>query len=149
MKLEELSPAPGAKKRPKRVGRGPGSGHGKTSGKGHKGQKARSGGGKAGGFEGGQMPLYRRVPKRGFTPRQRTVYAVVNLKDLHAFSAGSVVDPDRLVEARLVKRAASERVKILGEGELMHPLTVRVHRVSASARHKIEAAGGRVEVLSA
>lgn len=149
MKLDELFPAPGAKKRPKRVGRGPGSGHGKTSGKGHKGQKARSGGGKAGGFEGGQMPLYRRVPKRGFTPRTRTVYAVVNLKNLRTFSAGSVVDPDRLVEARLVKRANRNRVKILGDGDLSHALTVRVHRVSAPARQKIEAAGGRVEVLSA
>lgn len=148
MRLDELSPAPGAKKRPKRVGRGPGSGHGKTSGKGHKGQKARSGGVKAGGFEGGQMPLHRRVPKRGFTPRQRTVYAVVNLKDLHQFPAGSVVDPDQLVKARLVKKADCRRVKILGEGELPQTLTVRVHRVSASARQKIEAAGGRVEVLS-
>lgn len=149
MKLDKLFQAPGARKRPKRVGRGPGSGHGKTSGKGHKGQKARSGGGKAGGFEGGQMPLYRRLPKRGFTPRTRTVYAIVNLKDLSTFSAGSVVDPDRLVEARLVKKAARGRVKILGEGDLPHALTVRVHRVSAPARQKIEAAGGRVEVLSA
>lgn len=149
MKLDELSPAPGAKTRPKRVGRGIGSGHGKTSGKGHKGQKARSGGGKAGGFEGGQMPLYRRVPKRGFTPRRRAVYAVVNLKDLGAFTAGGVVDPDRLVEVRLIKKADRDRVKILGEGELPHALLVRVHRVSASARKKIEAAGGRVEVLTA
>jgi len=149
MKLDELSPAPGAKKRPKRVGRGPGSGHGKTSGRGHKGQKARAGGAKAGGFEGGQMPLYRRVPKRGFTPRTRAVYAVVNLKDLSAFSAGSLVDPDRLVEAGLIKKADRGRVKVLGDGELTHTLTVRVHRVSASARQKIEASGGRVEVLSA
>jgi len=131
------------------VGRGPGSGHGKTSGRGHKGQKARSGGGKSGGFEGGQMPLYRRVPKRGFTPRGRTVYAAVNLKDLRGFPAGSVVDPARLVEAGLIKKAEQGRVKILGEGELAHPLTVRVRQVSASARQKIEAAGGRVEVLSA
>lgn len=149
MKLDELSPVPGAKKRPKRVGRGPGSGHGKTSGKGHKGQKARSGGGKGGGFEGGQMPLYRRLPKRGFTPRRRIEYAVVNLRALSTFSAGSVVDPDRLVEARLVKKANRGRVKILGDGDLPHALTVRVHRVSAPARQKIEAAGGRVEVLSA
>ncbi len=149
MKLDELSPAPGSRKRPKRVGRGPGSGHGKTSGRGHKGQKARSGGGKSSGFEGGQMPLYRRVPKRGFTPRRRTVYAAVNLKDLRGFPAGSIVDPVRLVEARLIKKAEQDRVKILGEGELAHPLTVRVHQVSASARQKIEAAGGRVEVLSA
>ncbi len=148
MKLDELSPAPGAKKPPKRVGRGPGSGHGKTSGRGHKGQKARSGGGKAGGFEGGQMPLYRRVPKRGFTPRRRVEYTVVNLRELRVFAAGSVVDPDRLVLARLIKKAERSRVKILGEGELPHALTVRVHQVSASAGRKIEAAGGRVEVLS-
>ncbi|MBI4560613.1 MAG: 50S ribosomal protein L15 [Candidatus Rokubacteria bacterium] len=148
MRLEQLSPAPGAKRRPKRVGRGPGSGHGKTSGRGHKGQKARSGGGKVGSFEGGQMPLYRRVPKRGFTPRRRTVYRVVNLKDLQAFGPGTVVDPEQLVKARLVKKARSDRVKVLGDGELTHALTVRVHRVSASARQKIEAAGGRVEVLA-
>ena len=149
MKLSELAPAPGAKKRPKRVGRGPGSGHGKTSGKGHKGQKARAGGGKAVGFEGGQMPLYRRLPKRGFTPRQRTRYAVVNLENLRAFASDSVVDPDRLVEVGLIKNAERSRVKILGKGELGHSLTVRAHQVSASARQKIESAGGRVEVLSA
>jgi large subunit ribosomal protein L15 len=149
MKLDELSRTPGSRKRPKRVGRGPGSGHGKTAGKGHKGQKARSGGGKTGGFEGGQMPLYRRVPKRGFTSRGRTISAVVNLKDLRGFTVGSVVDPARLVEGRLIKKAEQGRVKILGEGELAHALTVRVHQVSASARRKIEAAGGRVEVLSA
>ncbi len=149
MRLDQLAPAPGAKKRPKRVGRGPGSGHGKTSGKGHKGQKARSGGGKAPGFEGGQMPLYRRLPKRGFTPRERVRYAVVNVENLKAFAAQSVVDPDRLAEARLIKRAERERVKILGKGELGHALTVRAHQVSAGARQKIESAGGRVEVLSA
>lgn len=149
MKLGELSPAPGATRRPKRVGRGPGSGHGKTSGKGHKGQKARSGAGKAAGFEGGQMPLYRRAPKRGFTPRARAEYAVVNVKDLHAFPAGSVVDPDRLAEARLIKKADRGRVKILGDGELSHALTVKAHKLSAAARQKIEAAGGRVEGLSA
>lgn len=149
MRLDQLAPAPGSKKRPKRVGRGPGSGHGKTSGRGHKGQKARAGGGKGSGFEGGQMPLYRRVPKRGFTPRERAVAAVVNLKDLRGFPAGSVVDPARLVEARLIKKAEQGRVKILGDGELPYALTVRVHQVSASARQKIEAVGGRVEVLSA
>src|ERR687887_2843572 len=100
MKLEDLRPAPGSVKRRKRVGRGPGSGHGKTSTKGSKGHKARSGGGKAGGFEGGQMPLYRRLPKRGFLPHGgKTEYAIVNLKALTAFTADSVVDPDRLVEA--------------------------------------------------
>ena len=147
MRLHDLRPAPGAKKRRKRVGRGPGSGHGKTSGKGHKGQKARSGGGTSVGFEGGQMPLYRRVPKRGFTPRERTQYAVVNLGALARFPAGGVVDPDGLVAARLIKRAERRSVKILGEGELSHPLTVKAHAVSASARQKIEAVGGRVEVL--
>ena len=148
MRLDELRPAPGAVTRRKRVGRGPGSGHGKTSTKGHKGQKARSGGGKASGFEGGQMPLYRRLPKRGFLPHGgRTEYAVVNLKALAAFAAGSVVDPDRLAEAGLIKRAARGRVKILGDGEVPHALTVRVHAVSAAARTKIEGQGGRVEVL--
>ncbi len=149
MRLDQLRPAPGAKKRPKRLGRGPGSGHGKTAGKGHKGQKARSGGGKGPGFEGGQMPLFRRVPKRGFTPRERRDYAVVNLKALGAFPAGGVVDPDRLVEAGLVKKAERGRVKLLGDGEPGRPLTVKVHAISESARQKIEAAGGKVEVLPA
>jgi large subunit ribosomal protein L15 len=148
MRLEELRPAPGAITRRKRVGRGPGSGHGKTSTKGNKGHKARSGGGKTNGFEGGQMPLYRRLPKRGFLPHGgKTVYAVVNLKALGAFAAGSVVDPDRLVEAGLVKRSARARVKILGDGAVPHALTVRVHAVSESARAKIEGQGGRIEVL--
>jgi len=148
MRLDELRPAPGAKKRRKRVGRGPGSGHGKTATKGHKGQKARSGGGKAGGFEGGQMPLYRRLPKRGFLPHGgKTEYAVVNLKALGSFTAGSVVDPGSLVTAGLVKKGASGRVKILGEGDVAHELTVRAHAVSGSARAKIEARGGRVELL--
>ena len=150
MKLEELRPAPGAKKRRKRVGRGPGSGHGKTSTKGHKGQRARSGGGKAGGFEGGQMPLYRRLPKRGFLPPGgKTEYAIVNVKSLVAFPADAVVDPASLVAVRLIKRCASGRVKILGNGDLPHALTVKVHAVSGSARGKIEAAGGRVELLAA
>ena len=150
MKLEELRPAVGAKKRRKRVGRGPGSGHGKTSTKGHKGQKARSGGGKVGGFEGGQMPLYRRLPKRGFLPPGgKTEYAVVNLKSLAAFGAGSTVDPDGLVQAGLVKNGERSRVKILGSGDVAHALTVKAHAVSGSARGKIEAAGGRIELLSA
>ncbi len=149
MRLDQLHPAPGAKRGPKRVGRGPGSGHGKTSGKGHKGQKARSGGGTRPGFEGGQMPLYRRVPKRGFTPREATVYAVVNLKSLGSFAAGSVVDPDRLVEAGLIKKAERGLVKLLGEGEVAGSLTVKVHAISAGARQKVEAAGGTVEVLPA
>ena len=149
MRLDQLRPAPGAKKGPKRVGRGPGSGHGKTSGKGHKGQKARAGGGKGAGFEGGQMPFFRRVPKRGFTPRERRVYAVVNLNALGSFAAGSVVDPDRLAEAGLIKKAERGLVKLLGDGELARALTVKVHAVSQSAKQKIEAAGGVVEVLPA
>ena len=148
MKLDELRPAPGAKTRRKKVGRGPGSGHGKTSGKGHKGQRARSGGGKAGGFEGGQMPLYRRLPKRGFVPYGgKTEYAVVNLKALGGFALNAVVDPDALVNAGLIKRGASARVKILGEGDVAHALTVKAHAVSESARAKIAAKGGTVEVL--
>lgn len=149
MRLDQLRPAPGAKRGPKRVGRGPGSGHGKTSGKGHKGQKARAGGGKGAGFEGGQMPFFRRVPKRGFTPRERRVYAVVNLNALGSFAAGSVVDPDELAEAGLIKKAERGLVKLLGDGELARALTVKVHAVSQSAKQKIEAAGGVVEVLPA
>ena len=148
MRLDELRPAAGARKRRKRVGRGPASGHGKTSTKGHKGHKARSGGGKTGGFEGGQMPLYRRLPKRGFLPPGgKTEYAVVNLKALAAFQAGTTVDPDALVQAGLVKNSARARVKILGSGDVAHNLTIKAHAVSGSARGKIEAAGGRVELL--
>ncbi len=150
MKLEDLRPAPGAKTRRKRIGRGPGSGHGKTATKGSKGHKARSGGGKAGGFEGGQMPLYRRIPKRGFLPHGgKHPYAIVNLKSLAAFGANSVVDAEGLVKARLIKNSDRERVKILGDGEVPHALTVKVHAISASARQKIEARGGRVELLAA
>src|ERR1700752_1525717 len=131
MRLEELRPAPGATKRRKRSGRGPGSGHGKTATKGAKGQKARSGGGKGGGFEGGQMPLYRRLPKRGFLPHGgKTEYAIVNLKSLGGFAANSVVDPDALVEAGLIKKSDRALVKILGDGDLEHGLTVRAHAVS-------------------
>ena len=150
MKLDDLRPAPGAKKPRKRVGRGPGSGHGKTSTRGHKGHKARSGGGKGGGFEGGQMPLYRRLPKRGFVPHGgRTEYEIVNLRSLARLPAGSVVDPARLVELGLIKKSATERVKILGQGDLAHALTVKVHAISESARAKIEGQGGRIEVLPA
>src|SRR3989338_4650317 len=149
MRLDELRPAQGAKRRRKKIGRGPGSGHGKTSGKGHKGQKARSGGGKAGGFEGGQMPLYRRPPKRGVLPfGGKTEYAVVNLKAVGGFEANAVVDPDALVRAGLVHAGERGRVKILGEGDVAHALTVKAHAVSGSARAKIEARGGRVEVLA-
>ncbi len=149
MRIEDLRPAPGAHRRPKKIGRGPGSGHGKTSGKGHKGQKARSGGGKTGGFEGGQMPLYRRLPKRGFLPHGgKTRYAVVNLKALAGFAANAVVDPDALVAAGLIRRSDRDQVKILAEGDLAQALTVKVHAVSEAARTKIEAKGGRVEVLA-
>jgi large subunit ribosomal protein L15 len=149
MRLNDLRPAAGSNKARKRVGRGPGSGHGKTSGKGHKGQHARSGGGKRAGFEGGQMPLYRRLPKRGFLPYGgKTEYAVVNLKSLAEFEAGSVVDPDALVKVGLVKNGHRGLVKILGTGDIEHALTVKVHAVSAGARQKIEARGGRIEVLS-
>ena len=149
MRLEDLAPAAGAKKRRKRVGRGIGSGHGKTSTKGSKGHKARSGGGKTNGFEGGQMPLYRRIPKRGFLPPGgKTEYAIVNLKSLVALGEDSVVDPDALVAAGLIKRSARELVKLLGEGDVERAFTVKLHAVSASARAKIEARGGRVELLS-
>lgn len=149
MKLSDLRPAPGAVKSRKRVGRGPSSGHGKTSTKGTKGHNARSGGGKGGGFEGGQMPLYRRLPKRGFLPYGgRDEYAIVNLKSLGAFGANAVVGPDELVKAGLIKNGRRDRVKVLGAGDVEHPLTVRVHAVSESAKAKIEAKGGRVEVLA-
>jgi len=150
VKLDELRPAPGATKRRKKIGRGPGSGHGKTSTKGHKGHKARSGGGKHGGFEGGQMPLYRRLPKRGFLPYGgKSPYAVVNLASLGGFAANAVVDPESLAEVGLIKSSARSRVKILGDGDVAHALTVRAHAVSEAARAKIEAKGGRVETLAA
>jgi large subunit ribosomal protein L15 len=150
MRLEDLRPAPGSTRKRKRIGRGPGSGKGKTSGKGHKGQKARSGGGSSVGFEGGQTPLYRRLPKRGFLPHGgKQWFAIVNVKDLAArFAAGSVVDPDVLVQARLIRKSERDAVKVLGEGEVPHALTVKAHKVSESARRKLEGAGGRVEVLA-
>jgi large subunit ribosomal protein L15 len=149
MRLEDLRPAPGSTHPRKRVGRGPASGQGKTAGKGSKGQKARSGGGARPGFEGGQMPLYRRLPKRGFLPYGgKAEYALVNVKALAArFAAGAVVDPDALVQAGLVKKSARGAVKVLGDGDLGHALTVKAHKVSESARRKVEAAGGRIEVI--
>lgn len=141
MKLNELSPAAGSRKPKKRVGRGPGSGTGKTAGRGHKGQKSRSGYSRRAGFEGGQMPLIRRVPKRGFTNIFRTEYAVVNVVDLGKFEG--VVTPDLLVEHGLVR--GGRPVKILGGGDLAKALTVKAHRFSGSARAKIEAAGGTCE----
>jgi large subunit ribosomal protein L15 len=151
MRIEDLRPAPGSTKNRKRLGRGRGSGTGKTSGKGNKGLNARSGGGVRPGFEGGQMPLYRRLPKRGFLPYGgKTEFAIVNVRDLAArFTKGSVVDPDALVSSGLIRRSGRGAVKVLGDGDVAHALTVRVHKVSESAKQKLEAAGGRVEVLAA
>ena len=151
MRLEDLRPAPGSTKNRKRLGRGRGSGQGKTSGKGHKGLNARSGGGARPGFEGGQMPLYRRLPKRGFLPYGgKTEFAIVNVGDLSdRFAAGSVIDPDALAGSRLIHKSGRASVKVLGDGDVAHALTVRAHKVSEGAKQKIEAAGGRVEILSA
>lgn len=135
-----------AKKRKKIVGRGPSSGHGKTSTRGHKGQKSRSGGGKRPGFEGGQMPLVRRIPKRGFTNIFRQPFTIVNISRLNRFKKDTVVTPEVLAEEGLIKKEKSE-VKILGEGELKKPLVVKVHALSKNARQKIEAQGGRVELI--
>lgn len=146
MDLSNLKPAPGSTKNRKRIGRGPGSGTGKTSGKGHKGQNARSGGGVKPGFEGGQMPLHRRLPKRGFTSLNKKVYALVNLRDLDVFDAGTVVDIEALGKAGLVG-GVKDGVKILADGELGKALTVQAHKFSKSAAAKIEAAGGKTEVL--
>lgn len=148
MRLDELRPAAGARTRRKRVGRGPASGHGKTAGRGTKGQKARSGGGKGVRFEGGQMPLYRRLPKRGFRSRARAEYAVVNVRSLGAFPPAAVVDPATLVAAGLLKKSDRGQVKILGTGDVPHALTVRAHAVSESARAKILDKGGSVELLA-
>lgn len=146
MDLSNLQPALGSTHSKKRIGRGTGSGTGKTSGKGHKGQNARSGGGVKPGFEGGQMPLQRRLPKRGFTPLSRTEYALVNLRDLELFEAGSVVDLEALGQAGLIGQL-KDGVKILGDGELTKALTVKAHKFSKSAKAKIEAAGGTVEEI--
>ena len=146
MRLEELKPAKGATKKTKRVGRGFGSGHGKTSTKGHKGQKARSGGVKPAGFEGGQMPLQRRIPKRGFTNIFRKEYAIVNLSDLATMTGSDTITPEVLMQKGLIKDMKAG-VKVLGMGELTTKLTVRAHKFSKSALDKIQAAGGKVEVI--
>lgn len=147
MKLHELSPAEGSKKSVKRIGRGAGSGQGKTAGKGHKGAKARAGYSRQAGFEGGQMPLQRRVPKRGFNNYFRTEYAVVNLSSLEErFEDGAVVDTESLKACGLIKKEL-DGVKVLGKGEITKALTVKVAAVSESAKAKIEAAGGKAEVL--
>ena len=146
MKLFELSPAAGSVKDVKRVGRGHGSGNGKTAGKGHKGQNARSGGGVRPGFEGGQMPMTRRIPKRGFNNIFATKYSTVNVSDLDKFVDGTVVDAELLAASGLIKKTANG-VKILGNGELSKNLTVKAQAFSASAKEKIEKAGGKAEVM--
>lgn len=146
MDLSNLQPATGSTRNRKRIGRGHGSGTGKTAGKGHKGQKARAGGSVKAGFEGGQMPLQRRLPKRGFTPLSRVEYALVNLRDLELFEAGSVVDAEALGKAGLIGQL-KDGVKILGDGELTKALTVKAHKFSKSAQEKIAAAGGTTEVI--
>ena len=146
MKIHELTPAPDSNKEVKRVGRGHGSGHGKTAGKGNKGQNARSGGGVRIGFEGGQMPLARRIPKRGFNNIFATKYAVVNVSDLNKFKEDTVVDTELLIASGLVKKV-NDGVKILGNGELNVKLTVKAAKFSQSAIEKIEKAGGKAEVM--
>ena len=146
MKLHELSPVPGSKKSAFRVGRGPGSGNGKTSGRGHKGQKSRSGGGVRPGFEGGQMPLARRVPKRGFNNIFATKYATLNVSDLERFEDGAVVNAEALISCGLLKKTL-DGIKILGNGELSRKLTVQASAFSESAKQKIEGAGGKAEVI--
>lgn len=146
MKLHELRPAEGSTHYPKRLGRGIGSGLGKTSGKGHKGQKARSGGGKGPAFEGGQTPLHRRLPKRGFTNIFRKNYAEINVERLNAFDNGAEVTPELLKQMGMVK-SLRDGLKVLGEGNLEKKLTVRAHCYTKSAAEKIEAAGGKAEVI--
>ncbi|MDN7247532.1 50S ribosomal protein L15 [Planococcus shenhongbingii] len=146
MKLHELKPAEGSRSSRKRIGRGIGSGTGKTAGKGHKGQNARSGGGVRPGFEGGQNPLFRRLPKRGFTNINRKDYAIVNLDVLNRFDEGTEITPALLIESGVVSNERSG-IKILGNGSLEKKLTVRAHKFSGSAKEAIEAAGGQTEVL--
>lgn len=145
MNLEELRPPEGARKKRKRVGRGIGSGHGKTACKGHKGQKARAGRGTKAGFEGGQMPLQRRLPKRGFRNPFKQKVTILHIGDLNRYSRDTVVDPDLLSQSGLCQKG--EVIKLLSDGELQHPLTVRVHKASQAALKKVEMASGRVEVI--
>ena len=144
--LNELKPVAGARHSRKRIGRGTGSGHGKTAGKGNKGQNARSGGGVRPGFEGGQIPLFQRLPKRGFQNINRKEYAIVNLCDLNVFDNGTVVTPDLLIDAKIIKDIKSG-VKILGCGTLEKKLTIKAHKFSASASEEIAKAGGTAEVI--
>ena len=146
MKLFELSPAEGSAKAAWRKGRGPGSGNGKTAGKGHKGQNARSGGGVRPGFEGGQLPLYRKLPKRGFNNKFATNYAIVNVAKLNVFEDGAIVDVNALLEKKIIRKTL-DGVKVLGQGEITKKLTVKASVFSATAKEKIEAAGGKAEVV--
>ncbi|EDO1228164.1 50S ribosomal protein L15 [Listeria monocytogenes] len=146
MKLHELKPSEGSRKERNRVGRGTGSGNGKTSGRGHKGQKARSGGGVRLGFEGGQLPLFRRIPKRGFTNINRKEFAIVNLDVLNRFEDGTEVTPELLVETGIVRNEKSG-IKILSNGNIEKKLTVKANKFSAAAKEAIEAAGGKTEVI--
>ena len=146
MTLHELQPAVGSTTAAKRLGRGSGSGLGKTSGKGHKGAKARSGGGKRPGFEGGQMPLYRRVPKKGFTNIFGTEYAAVNVERLEVFNDGDVVTVEELLAKKIIRKPL-DGVKIMGNGDLTKKLTVKAAKFTASAKEKIEALGGKAEVI--
>lgn len=146
MKLHELSPPKGSRRGRKRVGRGPGSGHGKTSCRGHKGQKSRSGGSIPPWFEGGQMPLQRRLPKRGFTNIFKKHYALIKIKDLAGFNPDSEVDIEALKNAGLVRKMR-DGVKLLGDGEISQPLLIQVNKASKTAREKIEAAGGQVKII--
>ena len=146
MKLHELSPAVGSARSNYRKGRGPASGNGKTAGKGHKGQNARSGGGVRPGFEGGQIPLYRKLPKRGFHNKFATNYVIVNVSALNVFEDGAVVTTEALLEKRIIRKTL-DGVKILGNGELTKKLTVQANIFSATAKEKIEAAGGKTEVV--
>lgn len=145
MILDQLRPPKGARKKRKRVGRGIGSGHGKTSSKGSKGQNARSGRGTKAGFEGGQMPMQRRLPKRGFKNPFKQKVSIIHIGDLNRFPRDSLIDPDLLQKSGLCKRG--EIIKLLSDGELEHPLTIRVHKASKTALQKIEKASGRVEVI--
>ncbi len=146
MELNNLKPAVGSSKNRKRIGRGPGSGHGKTATKGHKGQKARSGGSIKAGFEGGQMPMQRRLPKRGFNPLTRKDFALVNLGQLDVFEAGSCIDTEAMLKSGLVSKAR-DGVKVLAKGELTKAITVKAHKFSSAAREKIIALGGTVEEI--
>jgi len=146
MRIHELSPAEGSREKRKRIGRGQGSGHGGTACRGHKGQRSRSGGGPRPGFEGGQMPLQRRLPKRGFTNIFKKQYDIINVRDLNRFEANANLGTEDLKKAGLVKKAKNG-VKLLGNGDVFHPLFVKVQKVSKTAREKIEAAGGKVEII--